>query len=131
MTSKSVATPLADLGVTRSHSRPSVSNDNPYSESLFKTMKYAPVFPDRFASIGEVRAFMDRFVTAYNHEHHHTGIGLHPRRRPLRPCRDHPRRPVSSAHGNPPHALFTSSTDPKILATPCQAWIDQPAEPAA
>jgi putative transposase len=77
MTSKSVATLLDDLGVTRSHSRPSVSNDNPYSESLFKTMKYAPVFPERFGSIGEARAFMDRFVSAYNHEHHHTGIGLH------------------------------------------------------
>jgi putative transposase len=71
MTSKSVATLLDDLGVTRSHSRPSVSNDNPYSESLFKTMKYAPVFPERFGSIGEARAFMDRFVSAYNHEHHH------------------------------------------------------------
>jgi putative transposase len=77
MTSKSVATLLADLGVTRSHSRPSVSNDNPYSESLFKTMKYAPVFPERFGSIGDARGFMDRFVTAYNHQHHHTGIGLH------------------------------------------------------
>jgi hypothetical protein len=75
MTSKTVATLLADLGVTRSHSRPRVSNDNPYSESLFKTMKYAPAFPERFGSLGDARGFMDRFVTAYNHE---------PRRRPLR-----------------------------------------------
>lgn len=77
MTSKSVATLLADLGVTRSHSRPSVSNDNPYSEALFKTMKYLPTFPDRFGSLAHARAFMDRFVQAYNHEHHHSGIGLH------------------------------------------------------
>ncbi len=77
MTSKSVATLLADLGVTRSHSRPRVSNDNPFSESLFKTMKYLPTFPERFASLAGARAFMDRFTQAYNHHHHHTGIGLH------------------------------------------------------
>lgn len=77
MTSKTVATLLADLGVTRSHSRPRVSNDNPYSESLFKTLKYLPTFPERFGSLGDARGFMDRFTTAYNHEHHHTGIGLH------------------------------------------------------
>ena len=77
MTSNSVAGLLADLGVTRSHSRPKVSNDNPYSESWFKTLKYAPTFPDRFASIGHARDFMDGFVDWYNHEHRHSGIGLH------------------------------------------------------
>lgn len=77
MTSKPVAALQADLGVTRPHSRPSVSNDNPYSEAWFKTLKYAPVFPQRFGSISDARAFMDRFVEAYNHDHHHAGIGLH------------------------------------------------------
>jgi len=130
MTSKSVATLLADLGVTRSHSRPSVSNDNPYSESLFKTMKYTPVFPDRFGSIGDARAFMERFVTAYNHEHHHTGIGLHT------PADVHyghtsavsAQRSAALAAARQAHPeRFTTSTDPKILALPDNAWINQPA----
>lgn len=77
MTSKTVKTLLADLGVVRSRSRPHVSNDNPYSESLFKTMKYLPVFPDRFVSLTHARQFLDEFVNAYNHHHRHTGIGMH------------------------------------------------------
>ena len=77
MTSKPVAFLLADLGVTKSHSRPHVSNDNPYSESQFKTLKYRPDFPDRFASIEAARAFCQRFFPWYNHEHRHTGLGLH------------------------------------------------------
>ena len=90
MTSKTVATLLADLGVVRSHSRPSVSNDNPYSESLFKTMKYTPAFPERFGSLADARVFMARFVHAYNHEPPHRDRAAHPRRRPLRP-RQHDR----------------------------------------
>ncbi len=98
-------------------------------------MKYAPVFPDRFGSIGEARAFMDAFTTAYNHQHHHTGIGLHTpadvhyghasdvdaqRSAALEAARQqHPER-------------FATSTDPKVLALPDNAWINQPAEtPAA
>ena len=77
MTSKTVAALLADLEVTRSHSRPRVSNDNPYSEALFKTLKYGPEFPERFGSLTESRKFMDEFTHWYNHEHRHTGIGLH------------------------------------------------------
>lgn len=76
MTSKSVASLLDDLSITRSHSRPHVSNDNPYSESWFKTCKYSPTFPDRFGSLTHARTFMADFVAWYNHEHHHTGIGL-------------------------------------------------------
>lgn len=76
MTSKTVRTLLADLGVTASRSRPHVSNDNPYSEALFKTMKYLPVFPERFASLTDAREFMGGFVHAYNHHHRHTGIGM-------------------------------------------------------
>ena len=77
MTSKTVATLLADLEVARSHSRPRVSNDNPFSESLYKTLKYGPEFPDRFGSLFAAREFMDSFTNWYNHEHRHTRIGLH------------------------------------------------------
>lgn len=77
MTSKPVAELLADLDVTRSYSRPRVSNDNPYSEAQFKTLKYCPAFPDRFASIEHARQFSGEFFTYYNHEHRHSGIGLH------------------------------------------------------
>jgi len=76
MTSKPVAFLLADLGVTKSYSRPSVSNDNPYSESQFKTMKYRPEFPDRFGSVEDARAFSQTFFPWYNTEHYHSGLGL-------------------------------------------------------
>ena len=77
MTSKPVSELMIDLGVCRSHSRPRTSNDNPYSEAQFKTLKYVPDFPDRFGSLADARAFCDRFFTAYNHEHRHSGIGMH------------------------------------------------------
>jgi putative transposase len=77
MISKPVSQLMADLGITRSHSRPRTSNDNPYSEALFKTVKYVPDFPSRFGSIQDARAFCDAFFTAYNHEHRHSGIGFH------------------------------------------------------
>ena len=76
MRSKSVALLLADLGVTKTHSRPHVSNDNPYSESQFKTLKYCPQFPRRFGSIEDARLFSRNFFDYYNHEHRHSGIGL-------------------------------------------------------
>lgn len=76
MTSKPVAFLMADLGVTKSHSRPSISNDNPYSESQFKTMKYRPEFPERFGSIEDARAFCQTFFPWYNKEHYHSGLGL-------------------------------------------------------
>jgi putative transposase len=76
MKSKPVALLLADLGVTKSHSRPHVSNDNPFSESQFKTMKYRPDFPDRFGSIEHGRAHCDDFFPWYNNEHRHSGLGL-------------------------------------------------------
>jgi putative transposase len=78
MTSKLVAELLLDLGVTRSHSRPSVSNDNPYSEAQFKTMKYGPTYPDRFASIADAQAWVEGFIRWYNTEHRHSGLGLLP-----------------------------------------------------
>ena len=76
MTSKPVALLLADLGITKSHSRPYTSNDNPYSESQFKTLKYRPEFPERFASLAEARAFCQAFFHWYNTTHRHSGIGL-------------------------------------------------------
>jgi putative transposase len=76
MKAKATAFLLADLGVTKSHSRPHTSNDNPFSESLFKTCKYQPQFPDRFGAIQDAKAFCRRFFEWYNAEHHHHGIGL-------------------------------------------------------
>jgi putative transposase len=77
MASKPVALLLADLGVTKSHSRPHCSNDNPFSEAGFKTLKYRPDFPDQFGSIQHARAFCQVFFGWYNHDHRHSGIGLH------------------------------------------------------
>jgi len=76
MTSKPVAQLLVDLGVARSHSRPHTSNDNPFSEAAFKTLKYAPAFPANFGSLADARAFCERFFSYYNHEHRHSGIAL-------------------------------------------------------
>ena len=78
MTSKTLAELLIDLGVAQSHSRPTISDDNPYSESQFKTMKYGPTYPDRFASIDAACAWMRWFADWYNHEHKHSGIALLP-----------------------------------------------------
>lgn len=76
MKGKPLALKLADLGVTKSHSRPYVSNDNPFSESQFKTLKYRPEFPDRFGSLEDARAHCQRFFHWYNCEHHHSGIAM-------------------------------------------------------
>jgi len=130
MTSKTVAALLSDLEVTRSHSRPRVSNDNPYSESWFKTLKFAPVFPERFGSLTDARDFMAGFVQGYNHLHHHTGIGLNT------PADVHyghvgakaTQRGVvlTAARGRNPER-FTTTQDPKILTIPDAAWINKPA----
>jgi putative transposase len=76
MKAKATALLLADLGVTRSHNRPRTSNDNPFSESHFKTLKYQPRFPKRFGCIEDAKSFCRRFFDWYNRDHHHTGIGL-------------------------------------------------------
>lgn len=77
MASKGVAQLLTDLGVAKTHSRPHVSNDNPYSEAVNKTLKYCPAFPARFGSIEDARTFCGQFFDYYNHQHRHSGIGLH------------------------------------------------------
>jgi putative transposase len=76
MRSKPVVQLLADMAVTRTHSRPHCSNDNPYSEAHFKTLKYRPDFPDRFGSLEHAKTFCRGFFRWYNHEHYHTGIAL-------------------------------------------------------
>lgn len=76
MKSKQVAMLMSDLGITKTHSRPYTSDDNPYSESQFKTLKYRPDFPDRFGCIEDSRSFCQSFFPWYNKEHRHTGIGL-------------------------------------------------------
>lgn len=131
MTSKTVAALLSDLEVTRSHSRPRVSNDNPYSEAWFKSLKYAPVFPERFGSLPDARTFMDSFVEGYNHAHCHTGIGLNT------PADVHyglaankalqRAKTLATARAKTPER-FTTNNDPKILAIPDTAWINKPAE---
>ncbi len=75
MTSKTVAHLMANLGITKSHSRPYTSMDNPFSESKFRTMKYRPEFPDRFGCVQDARAFGQTFFHSYNFDHGHGGIG--------------------------------------------------------
>jgi transposase InsO family protein len=78
MKAKATALLLGDLGVTKSHSRPHNSNDNPFSESHFKTLKYQPQFPQRFGCIEDAKSFCRSFFDWYNQSHHHTGLGLMP-----------------------------------------------------
>lgn len=120
-----------DLEVTWSHSRPRVSNDNPYSEAVFKTLKYGPGFPDRFGALSEARGFMIQLSGWYNHEHRHTGIGLHT------PADVHfglaagkaaeRRQVLDAARARHPHGFGTTNA-PKILDLPDTVWINQPAE---
>jgi len=133
MTSKPVADLLEDLGVTRSHSRPKVSNDNAYSEAWFKTLKYAPVFPDRFACLADARAFMTDFVAWYNEAHHHAGIGLHTpaevhygRHHTVREVRQQTLATARAAH---PERFGSTRPLPKILDLPDEVWINNPNQP--
>ena len=132
MTSKPVAQLLVDLTVTRSHSRPRVSNDNPYSEAQFKTLKYCPAFPENFGSLADARAFGEAFFNYYNHEHRHSGIGLH--------------TPASVHHGTAHQirAMRQATLDgayaahpdrfghrrPRPPKLPTEAWINQPSREA-
>ena len=130
MTSKLVAQLLADLGVTKTHSRPHVSNDNPYSESHFKTLKYRPGFPARFGSIEDARGFCRSFYTWYNREHRHDGIGL------MTPEAVHlgrataiveqRQRVLDEAFGANPERFVRGRPKPALL--PTAAWINPPAE---
>jgi len=130
MRSKSVALLLADLGVTKTHSRPHVSNDNPFSESQFKTLKYCPQFPRRFGSIEDARLFCRSFFDHYNHEHRHSGVGL------MTPAVVHYRQAAKltaarrhtllAAHRAHPERFVRGTPKPPVL--PAQAWINPPPE---
>jgi putative transposase len=128
MASKPVAFLLADLGVTKSHSRPRCSNDNPYSEAQFKTLKYRPEFPDRFGSYEDALAVCRRFFGWYNHEHRHSGIGfhtpadLHHDRAEL--VRAQRARVLDAAHAAHPERFVGKPPAPPEL--PTAAWINKP-----
>jgi putative transposase len=128
MTSKPVAQLLVDLGVARSHSRPHVSNDNPYSEANFKTLKYCPAFPGRFGSIEDARAFCAVFFDHYNHVHRHAGIGLHT------PASVHygTAAEIRAERGRTLDAAYAANPDrfrhrrPAPPQLPTVAWINEP-----
>jgi len=130
MTSKPVALLLADLGVTKSHSRPHVSNDNPFSESQFKTMKYRPEFPDRFGSREHGRSFCGDFFPWYNTEHHHVGLGLftpHDVHYGLAAVKREQRALVlADAFARHPERFPNGPPQPK--AVPTAVWINPPAK---
>jgi putative transposase len=131
MTSKPVALLLADLGVTRSHSRPKVADDNPYSESQFKTLKHAPAFPGSFASLADARAFCAEFFAWYNHTHRHSGIGL------LTPADVHHHRAqqVTAARAQVLEAAWQRHPErfvrkpPAPPQPPREVWINKPVDP--
>ncbi len=128
MTSKPVALLLADLGVTKSFSRPRVSNDNPFSESQFKTLKYRPDFPDRFDSIEHARAHCQRFFAWYNHEHRHSAIGL------MTPANLHYGRAeaITAARQTALDAAYAANPNrfvrkrPQPPSLPSTSWINRP-----
>ena len=128
MTSKTVAQLLADLGVEKSHSRPHVSNDNPYSEAQFKTMKYRPDYPDRFGSIEDARQWARGFFQWYNGAHYHSGLAL------MTPemvhygeaerVRAQRQQVLSAAYAEHPERFVGSRPTPPAL--PAAVWINAP-----
>ena len=128
MKSSLVAQLLADLGVTKTHSRPYVSDDNPFSESQFRTMKYRPEFPERFGSIQDARSFCRPFFHWYNTQHHHSGIGLHTPHavhyglaEALNEAR---RRTLVEAHAAHPERFVSKPPEPPSV--PGAVWINPP-----
>ena len=133
MASKPVALLLADLGVTKSHSRPHVSNDNPFSEAQFKTLKYRPDFPRQFGSLEDARRFCQQFFAWYNGTHRHSGIGFHTpadvhygRARQQRVVRA---RVLSAAYTAHPERFVRQPPVPPRL--PEAAWINRPTQEVA
>jgi putative transposase len=128
MTSKPLALFLADLGVTKTHSRPHVSNDNPYSEAQFKTLKYRPDFPERFGSLEDARAHCTAFFAWYNLTHRHSGLGLHTPHDVhygLANARQVERAAVlAAAHARHPQRFVHHVPVPPAL--PTAAWINPP-----
>jgi len=130
MTSKPVAFLLADLGVVQSHSRPHVSNDNPFSEAQFKTLKYRPDFPARFATIEAARAHCETFFPWYNNEHRHSGLGLHTatdvHHGHAAAVRDERAVILTAAYAAHPERFVRKPPEPPKL--PGTAWINPPTE---
>jgi len=132
MTSKPVTLLLADLGVTKSHSRPHVSNDNPFSESQFKTLKYRPDFPERFGSIEHGRSFCGDFFPWYNTEHHHVGLGLftpHDVHHGLAAAK-HEQRALVLADAFARHPERFPNGQPRPKEVPTAVWINPPVKSA-
>jgi putative transposase len=133
MIAKPVAHLLADLGVTKSHSRPHVSDDNPYSESQFRTLKYRPEFPDRFGSFEDAHAHCVRFFGWYNDDHRHSGIGLHTpadvHYGRAEAIRDQRGAVLLDAYAEHPERFVRKIPTPPAL--PIAAWINQPKEDVA
>jgi putative transposase len=134
MRSKLVAQLLADLGVTKTHSRPHVSNDNAFSEAGFRTLKYRPNFPERFGSLEDARAYCVDFFAWYNAEHYHSGIGLqtpeavHYGR--AQAVVDERAAVLAAAHAAHPERFVRGV--PKPAALPTAVWINKPTStPAA
>ena len=129
MKSKAVALLLSDLGIAKTHSRPHVSNDNPFSEALFKTLKYRPVVPERFGAIEDARGcFGDLFVW-YNDDHHHGALGLLTPRdvhHGLAEARLDDRAIVLSAAYDLHPERFPHGR-PKPAIPPTEVWINKPA----
>ena len=133
MKSKSVALLLADMGITKTHSRPYTSDDNPFSEAQFKTLKYRPDFPERFGSLEDARVFCQTFFAWYNSEHRHSGIGL------LTPAAVHDGRAatmrnarqqvLSAAYAAHPERFVRKRPQAPIL--PHAVWINPPKEQSA
>lgn len=130
---KPVAFLLADLGITKTHSRPYTSSDNPYSEANFKTLKYRPEFPARFTSIEHAREHCRAFVHWHNHAHRHSGIGLmtpaamhHGHAPALHAARGHV---LDAAYATHPERFVRKPPAPPEL--PTAAWINKPKEAAA
>ena len=128
MKSKLVAHLLGDLGITKTHSRPHVSNDNCYSESQFKTMKYRPEFPNRFGSIQDARAFLHPFFDWYNNEHRHSGIALHTPHNVhyglAQALNEERRQTLRKAYAQHPERFVKKLPEPPIL--PEAVWINPP-----
>ena len=133
MTSNPVVELLAFLGIGRTHSRPHVSNDNPYSEAQFKTLKYCPAFPERFGCIEDARAFCETFFTYYNHEHRHSGIGYHTPASvhygTATEVRAQRQLTLDAAYAANPARFRHHRPEPPKL--PTIAWINEPTEDAA
>ena len=119
MTSQCTAQLLADLGVTRSLSRPQVSDDNPFSEAQFKTLKYHPSFPGRFGDQNQAKTFCRSFFRWYNGEHRHGGISmLTPEQVHCRACAMQRRGPIGSTRTVAGHSRFLSRRSSQCVASP-------------